>query len=349
VIILHIGRHKTGTSAIQHFLSRNRPRLGRLGWDYPRSLSGRAAHHDFVAGLDSRRGVGDARTTPDGLVREAERMTAWLTTPGDKIVSSEAFQNLDPEILRDVFPAGRTRVLVYLREPLDYLISSYAQTIQAQAARTPFVNYAASFRPDYARFLDRWAAVFGDDAIQARVYDRSVLCGGDIVHDFVEALGLPADQVRFPAQAFNPSIGPELIEFKGVVNAVIPQDEQLRLRLYPRLARLAKRFPMRLRVSDAFARAYRAQFEAANAEVFARYLGRPGDGFPLRDLSGAPSTVDIAAATAQALKLLGRRSPDVADAIRARLPADVSALEPLLPTDWDAAVAALERSGPARG
>ena len=346
MIILHIGRHKTGTSAIQHFLSRNRLRLRRLGWDYPRSLSGRAAHHDFVAGLSARRSAGDARATPDSLARECKRMSAWLTTPGDKIVSSEAFQNLDPEILRDIFPIGRTRVLVYLREPLDYLISSYAQTIQAQAARTSFVGYAASFRPDYARFLDRWAAVFGEDAINARIYDRSVLRDGDIVHDFVEALGLPTDQVRFPAQAFNPSIGPELIEFKGVVNAVMAQDEQLKLRLYPRLARLAKRFPLRLRVSDAFAVAYRARFHASNSEVFRRYLGRPGEAFPLRDLSGSPSTVDVALATAQALRLLGRRSPDVADAIRTRLPADLSGLDPLLPRDWEGAVAALERSGP---
>lgn len=346
MIILHIGRHKTGTSAIQHFLARNRQRLRRLGWDYPRALSGRAAHHDFVAGLDGRRSEGDARTTPESQLREVERMTAWLKTPGDKIVSSEAFQNLDPEILRDVFPAGETRVLVYLREPLDYLISSYAQTIQAQAARTPFVSYAASFRPDYARFLDRWAVVFGHDAIAARIYDRSALADGDIVRDFVGALGLPADQLKFPPQAFNPSIGPELIEFKGVLNACIPPDEQMKLRLYPRLARMAKRFPLRMTVSDAFARAYRARFEASSADVFARYLGRPGDGFPLRDLSGDPPKVDAAAATALALKLLRRRSPEVADAIRARLPKDIAAIEPLLPVDWDAAVTALNRSTP---
>jgi hypothetical protein len=278
VIYLHIGRHKNGTSAIQHFLSRNRVRLRRLGWEYPRALSGQAAHHDFVAGLGAQRAGGKPETRPGLLKREVERMGAWLQQPGRKIVSSEAFQNLDPEALRGVFPADRTRVVVYLREPLDYLISSYAQKIQANAVRTPFAGYAAAFAPEYAKFLGRWAAVFGDEALDVRVYDRGLLKDGDILHDFTDALGLPAEELKFPAGGFNPSIGPELIEFKGAVNAVLPQAAQSELKLYARLGRLAHRFPGRLRVTPAFAEAYRARFAAANAEVFARWIGRPRTG-----------------------------------------------------------------------
>lgn len=342
MIYLHIGRHKTGTSAIQHFLTQNRVRLRKLGWEYPRALSGLTAHHDFVAALGAGRPGGKAQTHPGLLKREARRMGAWLQQPGRKIVSSEAFQNLDPEALRGVFPTDRTRVVVYLREPLDYLISSYAQKIQAQTARTPFAAYAAAFRPDYATFLARWAAVFGEDGLQVRIYDRSLLAGGDVLHDFVEALGLPADELTFPEGGFNPSIGPELIEFKGVVNAHVPPAAQAEMKLYARLGRLTERFPGRLRVPPAFAEAYRARFVATNAEVFARYLGRPGETFPLKDLAGEPQRVDPAEATGQALAEIALRSPHVTRDLEALIPADLSDAEPLLPVDWDAAVRALQ-------
>lgn len=343
MIHLHIGRHKSGTSAIQHFLARNRVRLGKAGWEYPRALSGRVAHHDFAAGLDPARAADADEVTQRMRRREVERMRKWLAAPGDaeKIVSSEAFQNVDPALLSGVFPEGRTRVVVYLREPLDYLISSYAQAIQAQAARTPFVSYAAAFRPDYARFLDRWAAVFGHDAIHVRIYDRSLLAGGDILHDFADALGLPADQLRFPKAGANPSIGPELIEFKGVINAFVPEETQMALRLYARLSRLARPFPLRMRVPPAFAEAWRAQFAASNADVFARYLGRPGEGFKLKELTGEPLRIDPAQATARALKVMKSRSADTVKALRAMIPADLSGVEPLLPTDWEAATAAI--------
>ena len=341
MIFLHIGRHKTGTSAIQHFLSRNRVRLRKLGWEYPRALSGQAAHHDFAYALGA--GPTDrAETSPGLLKRELERMSAWLQQPGRKIVSSEGFQNLDPERLRGVFPAERTRVVVYLREPLDYLISSYAQRIQANAARTRFADYAAAFNPDYAAFLGRWAAVFGEGALQVRIYDRSRLVDGDVVHDFAQALALPSEKLQFPTGGFNPSIGPELIEFKGVVNAFVPQPVQTELKLYARLGRLVKRFPDRLKVSPAFAEAFRTRFAASNAEVFARYLRRPGEGFPLKVLAGEASSVDPATATRRILAEIGRRSPQVTRELEILIPADLSEIAPLLPADWDAAARALQ-------
>ena len=342
MIYLHIGRHKTGTSAIQHFLTGNRVRLRKAGWEYPRALSGQVAHHDFVAALGARRPGAKAASHPGLLKREVERMGAWLQQPGRKIVSSEAFQNLDPELLRGVFPVERTRVVVYLREPLDYLISSYAQRVQANITRIPFARYALAFRPDYATFLGRWAAVFGDEALQVRVYDRSRLAGGDILHDFSEALGLPVGELKFPKGGFNPSIGPELIEFKGAVNAFVPQERQAELKLYSRLAGLAARFPGRLRVTPAFADAYRARYAASNADVFARYLGRPGEGFALKELAGEPQRIVPAEAVERVLDAIAARAPHITRDLRALIPADLSGVEPLLPVDWDAAARAVQ-------
>jgi hypothetical protein len=95
-------------------------------------------------------------------------------------------------------------------------------------------------------------------------------------------------------------------------------------------------------VTPAFAEAYRARSAAGAAEVFARFLGRPGEGFPLKDLVGEPSRVDPMEATERALQAIASDSPHVARDLRGLLPTDLSDVEPLLPVDWDAAARAVQ-------
>ena len=51
-VILHIGRHKSGTSSIQHCLNRNVDLLSAAGILYPKhGRGGRVAHHDIAKAL----------------------------------------------------------------------------------------------------------------------------------------------------------------------------------------------------------------------------------------------------------------------------------------------------------
>jgi hypothetical protein len=59
MLFLHIGRHKSGTSSIQHFFNQNRTALERDGILYPAPASG-VAHHAWSATIkDVQKGLRD--------------------------------------------------------------------------------------------------------------------------------------------------------------------------------------------------------------------------------------------------------------------------------------------------
>lgn len=88
-LILHIGRHKSGTSSIQHWLKRNNDLLSTNGILYPKSFRKGVAHHNLVDILDPRRsGAADLDFAANQILRE-------VTEEDTIILSSEAFQNVN--------------------------------------------------------------------------------------------------------------------------------------------------------------------------------------------------------------------------------------------------------------
>ncbi|MDB5423927.1 MAG: hypothetical protein JWQ29_1343, partial [Phenylobacterium sp.] len=104
MIFLHIGRHKTGTSALQQFLRKNRPALAERGLAYVAPARGGPANHDLANALNP---AWMARADATGLAiaeRELEVAPRRLRQAGDKIVSSEAFQNVPTRAAAGFFP-----------------------------------------------------------------------------------------------------------------------------------------------------------------------------------------------------------------------------------------------------
>lgn len=341
MIHLHIGRHKTGSTALQRFLKANREALAARGLTCLTSAAGDPALHELANALTPRRRAQASPAQLEAFTAEEARVVEALGAPGDKIASSEGFQNATPDRVARIFPPGATTVVVYLREQLDYLLSAYAQSTQAQATRRSFVDFAGGLdrRTDYGGFLDAWAGAFGPERLAARVYAREAFDGGDLRRDFLAVLGLEPDGLKFQRHAANASIGPELVEAKGLIDAYVPLAVQRRVRLYPLLGRLAAAMPGRLLVPTEFADAIRGRFAASNADLFARWFRERPEGFPLADLTGSPLVVDRLAALEQALGLLDAMSPEASAAIRERLPAspDLDQFPALLPTNWHAA------------
>lgn len=345
MIHLHIGRHKTGTTALQRFLRANRGELAARGFDYLVSATAEGPLHDAAHALNPKWLASASPAQLDSAASQTRTITGQLGREGDAIVSSEAFQNAPPEAVAGVFPAGRTRIVVYLREQLDYLLSAYAQLIQAQATHQGFVAYVNSLlgRLDYADFLDRWTAAFGDGWVLPRVYAREALEGGDVRTDFISLLGIEAAGLKFPKGAANPSIGPALIEAKGLINFYVPKDVQRRLGLHSLFGEIASAMPGRLRADDEFARCVRQRFLQSNARLFERYAPSGLSGFAVVDPVEPPDLVDRAAALERTLDILTTLSPEAGREIRSCLPArpDLGAVPALLPEDWTAATRAL--------
>jgi hypothetical protein len=205
-LIIHVGTHKTGTTAIQSFLARSRPWLEAHGAHYPDAGVFAAhnpdLHHEVAAAL--------ARPGPFGapLERFRDQLRRALERHGTVIVSSEVFyQSVTPpgrkgpehefwppreaylDRMAAYFAGMNPEILIYLRNPVGLAESMYANSIMVTERTSDFDGFLAarSHSFDYARHLEAFAARF--DAVRARPFDRVARSG--LLAGFCADVGLP--------------------------------------------------------------------------------------------------------------------------------------------------------------
>lgn len=184
-LVIHIGMHKTGSSSIQRFLSRNRLALRLFGVFYPesRGADGRreskhnalfkAISHEADHGAPHPRlGASAAlvRSVGDRIERAGPRVA---------ILSAEGFSGEKPAFAEALAPLGRrfdTKIIVFLRRQDEWLESFYRQMILSEDVREarPLDAFlacpATRAHLDYAAMLAWWAGSFGPDAVRALRY-----------------------------------------------------------------------------------------------------------------------------------------------------------------------------------
>ncbi|MGB1214163.1 MAG: hypothetical protein ACPG4X_12415 [Pikeienuella sp.] len=231
-LILHIGMHKTGSSAIQRFLSRNRWVLGKLGIAYPHSLGPtgqRQPKHNAIFAAISHQAdkgrphpdLGPAATLIEATAAEIER-----AAPRTAILSAEGFSGERPIFARALRPLANrfdVRVVVFLRRRDLWVESFYKQMVQSHdvAETRPFHDFlqADSTRRhmDYLTILNWWAEAFGQDAIIVTPFEASA---GEPVHLFLAAAGLSPRLAYLPFSrgAVNVSCSAETTEILRLAN-----------------------------------------------------------------------------------------------------------------------------------
>ncbi|MQA73283.1 MAG: hypothetical protein GEU88_02840 [Solirubrobacterales bacterium] len=289
-LYLHIGRHKTGSTAIQHFFAANRAKLREQGLLYPQA--GRPpkkgisyGHHLLARELTAPNQ--DSAGSWDDLVTE-------ISNADEKafLLSSENFDLLTE---KEQFAALHSRlsdfdvkVIVYLRRQDEFLHAYYCTDVLHHGQRRGFHEYRKlpKIQADYLDFLSRWEATFGRQALIVRAYEESALVQGDVVPDICgqiavdQSPGLIRPKRRRPLMASYP---------RNVINCVrsaraagFTKDEVAEVRNL-----LLGVYRDRSSDADYLAPADRAallgQFEESNEAVARRYLGR-GDGVLFEDL-----------------------------------------------------------------
>jgi len=213
-IILHIGRHKSGTSALQHFLTSHRDFLNLQGILYPRSGTGQnsIAHHNL------------ARICQHGELNGLDltqliSTLSWEIRPHHHtlIVSSEEFQNLSRmsgirQFVRS-FPGAEVDVVCYVREYVDYLMSSYRQAVQNQGKFQTFDQFC-QYRYPSRGFIRRWRSI---GKINFGWFHPNLLEGQDIVRDFFSKTDIELPEA-YENQQRNPSLGGNLLWMKLSAN-----------------------------------------------------------------------------------------------------------------------------------
>jgi len=282
-IYLHIGTHKTGTTALQFFLWNNRIRLKELGFLYPTIGLGGGYSHGVLANIIKPNNQDDRLTE---YKNEFNREIGRSDAP-NILLSSEVF-------LEGLNIAGSVRqfvdqdafdviIIVYLRNQVDWLQSVFNEVIRDPYRRFTgdifqLREYQQQYH-DYERILEPWVKHFGDDAIVVRPYGNFRYKNA-IFHDFLNTVGIKdLDSFNYDVKNTNENIRlhPLATEFLRRANRfAMMQDEYCMV--VDELSRISTI------LADKYGKNYITitpetkneiveKFEVRNRELFRRYAG----------------------------------------------------------------------------
>ena len=202
-LFLHIGAHKTGTTALQHSLHQNRVLLGAVGAAFVSAQS--VPHLHPYLGPRSPGAYGSDGFKVLDLNALADRLAA---ADHDMVIASSEnfsffFHKQPIEALESALRPhfDEIRILCYLRRQDRHAVSHHQEGAKPnRQAEGALWGHAPNALPDrspgqdlyldYDRRLGLWAEVFGADKLDLRVYDRELLKDGDIFADVLSVIGL---------------------------------------------------------------------------------------------------------------------------------------------------------------
>lgn len=236
-LILHVGFHKTGTTAIQASLFAAKPKLLEFGIDYAARASHGAAWalSEKVWGWAKRGGRLTPQTKWQKFVRKANK------SPKTFMASSEFFTELTPsqiaKIKKDV-RANKYEIIFTIRPLVKMLASSYQQYLKygLKADYSSWLHEmlddpgSSKMTPSFWRrnfhgdAVEKWADVFGVENVTVIVVDESK---PDFLYDaFASYLELPVGILTKQESGANRSLTSEEAFMLLQINKQFPKDRQ---------------------------------------------------------------------------------------------------------------------------
>lgn len=245
-LILHIGMHKTGTTALQEALAGyddGETRMARLR--HPNHsiqmltcfAADPARYHVWV-----RQGMAAEKVLAlrEAMLRE---LADELALPRRQLlISGEEMSLMQPGSVAAMAAflgpvADHSRVLAWLRPAAGYVGSAFQQMVKAGQATL------ALPRPRYRERFEKFATTFGRDAMTYRLYDPARQKGGSTVAEFCDMVGIPAQQVAERQE--NVALPPDALRLIWMLNRDGPPTTGTPARLAARSATIrhvARRF-----------------------------------------------------------------------------------------------------------
>lgn len=285
-IYLHIGTHKTGTTTIQKFLSRNRQNLLSKRVLYPSSP---VSHHDLLQNKGKDKPWGLNFDAWEYLLKEIKS-----EKPDKAVISSENFSRLyfeDVSKVRDYMSEFRPKIIVYLRRQDEYFASLYCQAIKTAHHWDSVKKHILDNKAyaDYYKILEPWKKAFGKENIIVRVYEKEQLPEG-LLNDFLQSINLDAHKLDFK-KGQSSNISPSIKKIKiirllnnitiGMMSIEKKKVTGLSYRFLISenpISRLIERLPNFLISNELMSTQERInllkEFEESNQKVAKEYLGR---------------------------------------------------------------------------
>jgi hypothetical protein len=242
-LILHLGTHKTGTTAVQRFLATNRSALAQQGVHY--AAYGANPDANLVANAVATGHPDAARDFFSQQLETARRADAQTV-----LVSAENFYGMavvaaalegrspdgavsqEPLLVRrlqSVLPpeVSSTQIVGYFRRPDRFAESLYNQRVKYETFAETFERYLQLVAPMFAyhRNASAWAEVFGAENCSFKVYESVT---GDIRTAFLRDVLEVTDTRPFVEEAArdNERVSRDVLEFKREINRTTPDSER---------------------------------------------------------------------------------------------------------------------------
>lgn len=256
-VILYIGHHKVGSTALQAFLSQNSLRLLQHGILYPfvekqgamlarakqimRSdrlgpgpINVREAHNAMAFRMLSERNDPKPFPSYHRGIPTTDKILQTIKTqirqhnPQTLILCSEVFSNFGPlvpeqiERLRDAFPTAEFEIYLALRRPDKYIVAWQSQRLlfgeKLRSLRAAENQFSKnSIHFDYRALLEPWLTHIPQANLILRPYNEIMQNGGSF-SDFSQMCNADfPDQLR-PVHEQNPSISNAVVEIARLAN-----------------------------------------------------------------------------------------------------------------------------------
>jgi glycosyltransferase involved in cell wall biosynthesis len=233
-LLVHIGPHKTGTTAIQSSLTADRALLAARGIIVPGTTP--APHGAVMARLGTKRGWNDA-IAPGPVEAWEQLCVETRTARGTVVVSSEALCHATGDqaqlVCRELRP-GPARVVITLRPLAQVLPSSWQEYVKSGWTTTfdEFLHFALiepwstdnptpTFwqRQDHGRLVRRWVEALGPANVAVVVADPNDPM--HLIHTFEDLLGLPRGLLPADAGPANRSLTATETELLRRLNVLV--------------------------------------------------------------------------------------------------------------------------------
>ena len=211
-IHIHIGAHKTGTTAVQLFFAGNRAMLAERGLLYPAACEYLRGHHRLAFALQQSRRQINGEVPDFGAEIEGLKAEFDAAPCPAAFLSSEEFFALPPPrigLLRQALSGYTVRIIAVLRRPDLLFESIFNQRTKMTTNRfcqphTAFLDDPLALAGDlrFDRVLRNWSNAFGRENLAVYRYEERP----NIVDSILPELGLTGDGLAIPDRRSNESV-----------------------------------------------------------------------------------------------------------------------------------------------
>ncbi len=244
-LYIHIGQPKTGTSAIQAFLTINRNELRSRGLYYP-ALEAEQAIRDKNSALGGNAiyGLQLFRCLASDMSRiqmdYIDRIKNMFEKDERILLSDEGLWEDSPIIYENIKTLLRSesdidiKIIVYLRRQDERLESEWNQAVQTQAYTGTCIEFAENKDLwDYYSKLKIIEEVVGKENMVIKLYESEKFSAEDsIFKDFLSIFEIKnMEEFKMPEYQVNPSLSKNIVEIKRILNfvpSVMLLDDEMR-------------------------------------------------------------------------------------------------------------------------